>query len=202
MTELKKFQNYWKERIDLWKNTDSIYSYDQLKSMSKSDSKFETKIKQLVSAQTRNKCVKQKFKKFEQVIIPLMKKYEEIMPKAKDEIIRFLGECNDTLTETTEIEYSENTTELVENVMPKPTKVLCLNEAVTSKLVNYEITEKLVNILIPKPTKVVCISEASKSEVVIFQIPEKFMRNLIPHPRKVVYLREYDHDITAEPSDN
>ncbi|CAL4249751.1 unnamed protein product, partial [Meganyctiphanes norvegica] len=63
-------------------------------------------------------------------------------------------------------------------------------------------TEQLVNILIPKPEKVVCIREAFKSEVQIFEIPENLRLNSIPLARKIVYLKEDDHDSTAEPSDD
>ncbi|CAL4190539.1 unnamed protein product [Meganyctiphanes norvegica] len=169
--------------------------------MAEIDRKLGMKIKQ-VEISPGKKCLARKFKKMEKDILPLKKKYEDIMPKAKEEVIRYLCECNKTLTDTNDIEIFNTTTELMQTLIPQSTKVVCLSEAATNEIVNFEIPGKLLLTLIPKPTKVVCLSEAATSEIMDFENTGKLMLNLIPHPTKVVYLSEDDLDITAEPSDN
>ena len=154
-----KYHKHWKERVDIWTHTDNVYSFSHLKSMASVDRTFEMKIKQIYISQKGKKYFKRKFKKMEQDTLPLKKKYDDIMPKAKKEVIRYLCECNNTLTDTNEIVNFDTTTDLMQTLIPHPTKVVCLSEAATSEIVDFETTRKLLVTLIPKPTKVVCLSE-------------------------------------------
>ena len=56
----KTLFNYYRERVDIWKFPDRVYTFEQLKEKVKNDVKFESRIKALVAYKTKNKSAKDK----------------------------------------------------------------------------------------------------------------------------------------------
>ncbi|CAL4151539.1 unnamed protein product [Meganyctiphanes norvegica] len=161
----KTLFNYWKTRVDIWKYPDRVYTFDQIKDKVKSDRKFEDRIKAIVTQKTRNKAAKEKFKRSKAEVLPLINKYEEEMPKAKDMMIGYSAELNCALMEITEISTSEIETGLVENVMKNPTKVLCLKQASSSEVENWEIPQILMLNVTPKAKTVKYFKENDHEKI-------------------------------------
>ncbi|CAL4084000.1 unnamed protein product, partial [Meganyctiphanes norvegica] len=161
----KTLFNYWKTRVDIWKYPDRVYTFDQIKDKVKSDRKFEDRIKAIVTQKTRNKAAKEKFKRSKTEVLPLINKYEEEMPKAKDMMIGYSAELNCALMEITEISTSEIETGLVENVMKNPTKVLCLKQASSSEVENWEIPQILMLNVTPKAKTVKYFKENDHEKI-------------------------------------
>ena len=155
----KTMYNYYRERVSIWKFPDRVYTFEELKEKVKDDRKFEARIKALVAHKTKNKSAKDKFKRCKEEVLPIINKYEEIMPKAKDVMISYMAELNSALMEITEIFTSENETGLVKNVMPNPTKVLCLREASSTEVEILKIPEILMLNSSPKAKTVIYLKE-------------------------------------------
>ncbi|CAL4103547.1 unnamed protein product [Meganyctiphanes norvegica] len=87
------------------------------------------------------------------------------MPKAKDMMIGYSAELNCALMEITEISTSEIETGLVENVMKNPTKVLCLKQASSSEVENWEIPQILMLNVTPKAKTVKYFKENDHEKI-------------------------------------
>ena len=182
--------NYWKERVDIWKFPDRVYTFKQIQDKVKEDRKFEDRIKALVTHKTKNKAAKDKFKRSKEEVLPLRNKYEEEMPKAKDVMIGYMAELNGALMEITEIFTSENETGLVENVMQNPTKVLCLREASSSEVEISEIPEILILNIIPKAKTVIFLKENDHERIAEHNEEEKMEEKLDKMVKYNVYEKE------------
>ncbi|CAL4072337.1 unnamed protein product [Meganyctiphanes norvegica] len=186
----KTMYNYWRERVDIWKFPDRVYTLKQIQDKVKEDRKFEAGITALVAHKTKNKAAKDKFKRNKEEVRPLINKYEETMPKAKDVMISYMAELNEALMEITEIFTSENETGLVKNVMPNPIKVLCLREASSSEVENSEIPEILMLNVTPKAKTVIFLKENDHERIAEHNEEEKMEEKLDKMVKYNVYEKE------------